>query len=32
MNEINKINVSEQAIFRLSEIIGIENYFQQEIN
>ena len=32
MNEINKINLSEQAKFRLSEIIGIENYFHQEIN
>ena len=32
MNEINKINFSEQAKFRLSEIIGIENYFHQEIN
>ena len=26
MNEINKINLSEQTIFRLSEITGIENY------
>ena len=32
MNEINKINLSEQTKFHLSEIIGIENYFQQEIN
>ena len=32
MNEINKINLSEQTKFRLSEIIGIENYFHQEIN
>ena len=24
--------VSEQTKFRLSEIIGIENYFHQEIN
>ena len=32
MNEINKINLSEQIKFRLSEIIGIENYFYQEIN
>ena len=32
MKEINKINVSEQAKFRLSGIIGIENYFHQEIN
>ena len=32
MNEINKINLSEQTKFQLSEIIGIENYFYQEIN
>ena len=32
MNEINKINLSEQTKFRLSKIIGIENYFHQEIN
>ena len=32
MNEINKINLSEQTKFPLSEVIGIENYFQQEIN
>ena len=32
MNEINQINLSEQTKFRLSEIIGIENYFHQEIN
>ena len=32
MNEINKINLPEQTKFRLSEIIGIENYFHQEIN
>ena len=32
MNEIYKINLSEQTKFRLSEIIGIENYFYQEIN
>ena len=32
MNEINKINLSEQTKFRLSEIIGIENYFHQEVN
>ena len=32
MNEIKKINLSEQAKFRLSEIIGIKNYFHQEIN
>ena len=29
---IDKTNLSEQTKFRLSEIIGIENYFQQEIN
>ena len=28
----SKINLSEQTKFRLSEIIGIENYFHQEIN
>ena len=32
MNKINKINLSEQTKFGLSEIIGIENYFHQEIN
>ena len=32
MNEINKIKSSEQTKFRLSEIIQIENYFQQENN
>ena len=32
MNEINKINLSEETKFRLSEIVGIENYFHQEIN
>ena len=32
MNEINKINQSEQTKFQLSEIIRIENYFHQEIN
>ena len=32
MNEINKINLSEQTKFRLNDIIGIENYFHQEIN
>ena len=29
---IDKRNLSKQANFRLSEIIGIENYFYQEIN
>ena len=32
MNKINKINLSGQTKFRLSEIIGIENSFHQEIN
>ena len=32
MNEINKTNLSEQTIFRLSEIIETENYFHYEIN
>ena len=32
MNEINKINLSEQTKFWLSEIIGIENWFHEEIN
>ena len=31
MNEINKINLSEQTKFRLSEIIGIENYFVKRL-
>ena len=29
---IDKINLSEQTKLRLSEIIGIENYFYDEIN
>ena len=36
MNEIGKINLSEQTKFDCEiigiEIIGIENYFHQEIN
>ena len=32
MNEINKTNLSEQTKFRLSEIIGIKNYFHQKTN
>ena len=32
MNEINKINLSEQTKFILSEIIGVEKYFYQEID
>ena len=29
---IDKTNLTEQTKFRISEIIGIENYFYQEIN
>ena len=29
---IDKTNLSEQTKFRLSEIIGIQNYFHQEMN
>ena len=32
MNKINKINLSKQTKLGLSEIIGTENYFNQEIN
>ena len=32
MDETEIINLSEQTKFRLSEIIGIENYFHQKIN
>ena len=32
MDEIDKIKLSDKTKFRLSEIIGIENYFYQEIN
>ena len=32
MDEVNKINLSEQTKFRLSQIIGIGDYFHQEIN
>ena len=32
MNEINKINLSEQTKFRLDEISKIENYFIEKIN
>ena len=32
MDEINKINLSEQPKFRLDEINKIENYFIEEIN
>ena len=31
MNEIDRINLPEQTKFRLSGIVGIENYFHQEI-
>ena len=31
-NSIDKTNLTKQTKFRLSEIIGIENYFCQEIN
>ena len=30
MNEINKINLSEQTKFRLSEIARIENYSSRD--
>ena len=29
---IDKTNLTEQTKYQLSEIIGIENYFYQEIN
>ena len=32
MHEIDKTKLSEKTKFRLSEIMGIENYFYQEIN
>ena len=32
MDEINKINLSEQTKFRLDETSKIENYFIKEIN
>ena len=32
LEAINKTNLFEQTKFQLSEIIGIENYFHQEIN
>ena len=32
MNEIDKINLSEQTKYRLIEITGIEAFFHQEIN
>ena len=32
MNEIDKINLTDQTKFRLNEISKIENYFNSEIN
>ena len=32
LEAIDKANLSEQTKFRLSEIIGIEKYFIEEIN
>ena len=32
LEAIDKTILSEETKFRLSEIIGIENYFHQEIN
>ena len=32
MDKINKINLSEQAKFRLDEMSKTENYFIEEIN
>ena len=32
MNEFNRANLEENTRFRLSEIIGTENYFHEEIN
>ena len=32
LKQLTKRNLSEETKFRLSEIIGIENYFHQEIN
>ena len=32
INAIDKTSLTEQIKFRLSEIIGIENYFRQMIN
>ena len=32
MNEIDKMNLSDQTIYRLNEITKIENYFIEEIN
>ena len=32
MNEINKTNLPGLTKFRLNEIIGMENYFHEEVN
>ena len=32
MNKFNRANLEENTRFRLSEIIGTENYFHEEIN
>ena len=32
LKQLSKTNLAEQKKFRLSEIIGIEDYFHQEIN
>ena len=32
MNEVDKINLTDQTKFRLNKISKIENYFNQEIN
>ena len=32
MDKIDKINLPNKTKFRLSEIVGIENYFYQELN
>ena len=32
LEAIDKTDLSEQTKFRLSEIVGIENYFYQEVN
>ena len=32
MNKINKIKLSEQTNYRVSEITEIENYFHKKIN
>ena len=32
MDEINETNLSEKTKFRISQIMGIEDYFHQELN